>query len=227
MNALCEGRPPQWWDTGNDHNLQALALCARCPLAGTCKTAGEPVHGVILDGVAYNDKGDVARLCRCGQPISNLPPHTTRCRACRPVEIAAAVEQYPDGRPCDHCGLRFEWTSSHPGRRFCGALCRRTASRTGAAPGSAASGRHLHLASQAALDDTNVDQAVAGHIPASSLTQRERAAAVRILAGRGLNDREIGRVLRWGPTEKRAAWAIFSVRRSHHIPSGYHLANAA
>lgn len=89
--ALCSGRPPEWWDTGDPGNRLALALCRVCPVrTGTTCQAGEPdprPAGVIRAAIAYTDRRGVCPICdRCGYPVDDLPDSRRQregCRNCR------------------------------------------------------------------------------------------------------------------------------------------------
>ncbi|MEU7771251.1 hypothetical protein AB0C44_07985 [Micromonospora taraxaci] len=90
--GLCFTQPPEFWETGDDGNRLALALCRACPLrrGDTCG-AGLPdpkPTGVIRAGVAYNERGGVCPICvTCGYPVADLPhrrqPEGEGCRYCR------------------------------------------------------------------------------------------------------------------------------------------------
>ena len=94
MRALCVGQPPEFWDTGNDGNRLALALCRVCPARdGEDCTVGEPDRrpfGVTRGAVAYNERGGRCDLCACGYPMDELPDvrrHLTECRRCRTPQL--------------------------------------------------------------------------------------------------------------------------------------------
>lgn len=82
MTGLCVGRPPQWWETGDDNNRLALALCRRCPIRqGThceLKVETRPT-GMIVAGVAYSDRREPLQLCLCGYPKNGSRPLCVRC----------------------------------------------------------------------------------------------------------------------------------------------------
>ncbi|MFY1686453.1 helix-turn-helix domain-containing protein [Plantactinospora sp. WMMB782] len=88
----CHGKPADWWDTGDDGNRLALALCGVCPTrdGDTC-TAGIPdphPHGVIRAGIAYSDTGRRLPICRCGYPQDDyLGGQPTDCRRCRVPDV--------------------------------------------------------------------------------------------------------------------------------------------
>lgn len=70
--GACRGLPSDWWDTGDDGNRLALAICRACPerIGDVCR-AGMPdatPTGVVRAGVAYNDRGTALPLCECGYP---------------------------------------------------------------------------------------------------------------------------------------------------------------
>lgn len=72
--VLCHGRPPEWWDVGDEGNRLARALCRVCPARdGDQCDAGQPdPHpvGVIRAGIPYSDAGDRMPLCpACRGPL--------------------------------------------------------------------------------------------------------------------------------------------------------------
>ena len=91
MTALCIGRPPEWWETGDEGNRLALAICRNCPeRTGTQCTAGMPdPHpvGVIRAAVAYHERGWVCPVCDvCGYPVDDRVDARRPkpgCRNCR------------------------------------------------------------------------------------------------------------------------------------------------
>jgi hypothetical protein len=99
----CVTNPPQWWDTGNRRGNTALRLCGTCPWIDQCTpTNGDKPTGVIRAGVAYDDNGRPARLCKgCAAALNKATAHTTvhcdRCKRGRLVRhhtrIADLVEQ--------------------------------------------------------------------------------------------------------------------------------------
>lgn len=103
MTALCVGKPPEHWDTGDDGNRLALALCRVCPVrnGNTCD-AGEPdarPTGVIRAAVAYNQRGGVCPICDvCGYPVDDLPSPSRRqppgCRHCRVPKVQSWARHY-------------------------------------------------------------------------------------------------------------------------------------
>lgn len=92
MTALCVSRPPDWWETGDDGNRLALAICRVCPVREECAAGSLREAGVIRAGVAYTERGKVARICSCGYPDDKLPDPrrtTTLCRRCLPPPLRA------------------------------------------------------------------------------------------------------------------------------------------
>ena len=83
LDALCRTRPSDWWETGNDGNRLAIALCSVCPVRSSCQTGDEEPHGVIRAGVAYRDTGERCDVCPCGRPV---PTRRDRgeCYQCEP-----------------------------------------------------------------------------------------------------------------------------------------------
>lgn len=78
MSALCATRPAEWWDTGDDGNRLALALCRVCPNVVPCAAGDRKPRGVVRAGVVYGDAGELP-LCGCGYPF------LARCRRCDPA----------------------------------------------------------------------------------------------------------------------------------------------
>ncbi|WP_174527664.1 hypothetical protein, partial [Micromonospora maritima] len=83
----CRGKNPTWWDTGNEGNLQAFATCQTCPLPaiGECLPY-EGATGVIIAGVAYDDRGRALTRCPdCWFPMpitSEAPQGQCKRRSC-------------------------------------------------------------------------------------------------------------------------------------------------
>mgnify|MGYP001163052938 CR=1 FL=1 len=105
MRGLCFGKPPEQWDTGDDGNRLALALCRVCPLRqGDDCAAGEPDRrpfGVIRAGVAYNERGGRCEICACGYPIDELPDarrDIRECRRCRAPRLRSWDRTFYDRR---------------------------------------------------------------------------------------------------------------------------------
>ncbi|SCL12817.1 hypothetical protein [Micromonospora inyonensis] len=64
----CVTHDPQWWDTGNAGNPEAIKLCGTCPWQNQCTPAdGLDAAGTIRAGIPYDDYGKVAPGCTaCG-----------------------------------------------------------------------------------------------------------------------------------------------------------------
>lgn len=79
---LCEGRVPEYWETGDDGNRLALMLCNVCPArVDTDCNAGTPdptPTGVIRAGVPYDDDSRPLPVGDCGYPHQ----YDTPCRLC-------------------------------------------------------------------------------------------------------------------------------------------------
>lgn len=67
----CVTHDPQWWDTGNENNADAIAHCRTCPWQEQCAPAnGRDAAGTIRNGIPYDDYGRPAPTCTtCGGPI--------------------------------------------------------------------------------------------------------------------------------------------------------------
>ena len=81
---LCRTRNPEWWDTGNDGNRLALALCRLC---SGCPDNDPRPCGVIRGAVAYGDDRQPRTLCTCGYPAEawnkNGRDAVQLCRRCQ------------------------------------------------------------------------------------------------------------------------------------------------
>lgn len=82
--AACRDLPGDWWDTGDDGNRLALAIChQRCQVRELC---GQGNHtGVISGGVPYGDTGKPVPLCSCGHPVTQQRGGT-ECHRCNPPQ---------------------------------------------------------------------------------------------------------------------------------------------
>lgn len=85
--AACHGKDSTWWDTGNEGNLQAFAICAGCPLPALGRCRPYPgITGVIVAGVAYDDRSRALRRCPgCWFPMpisSEHPKGECKRRSC-------------------------------------------------------------------------------------------------------------------------------------------------
>lgn len=87
MRALCATRPADWWETGDGGNRLALALCRVCPAQPACAATASREAGVIRAGVAYTERGRVARICSCGYPDDKLPDPRRTTSLCRRCEV--------------------------------------------------------------------------------------------------------------------------------------------
>lgn len=88
MTALCHGRDPELWSTGDDGNRLALLICARC--TGCPDTDPNPA-GVIRQGVAYSDTGFALPVCGdCGYPVVGYNGGTPSCRRCADPQVWVA-----------------------------------------------------------------------------------------------------------------------------------------
>lgn len=92
---LCQGPPPEWWETGDDGNRLALMLCRVCPARdGADCNAGLPdprPHGVIRAGVPHSEAGNALRICDCGYPAAGQGLDGVRdgtCLRCAPPPLA-------------------------------------------------------------------------------------------------------------------------------------------
>jgi hypothetical protein len=94
VKALCETRPTDWWETGDEGNRLALLLCGVCPARVRCAETSTGEYGVVRAGVAYQDDGRVAAICDCGQPIDTYRGRTLSgcCGWCR-VPLVKAWRQ--------------------------------------------------------------------------------------------------------------------------------------
>lgn len=100
----CVGQPPEFWDTGDDGNRLALALCRVCPARrGEECQLGEPdprPTGVIRAGVAWNERGGRCPICdTCGYPVDDLPDprrERTGCRHCRAPKLRSWDRTFMD-----------------------------------------------------------------------------------------------------------------------------------
>ena len=83
MTALCAGRDPDWWTTGDPGNRLAVMICRRCT---SCPGDDPTPHGVIRQGVAYSDTGIALPACsNCGAPNAAYlggPAEFSRCDTC-------------------------------------------------------------------------------------------------------------------------------------------------
>lgn len=89
MRQLCLFKPSDWWETGDDGNRLALALCGRCPArAATCPGGDPRPYGVIRAGIAYSDTGSPLPVCGCGYPADDRrATEASRCRRCAPPRL--------------------------------------------------------------------------------------------------------------------------------------------
>ncbi len=95
--AVCGGRPPEWWETGDGGNRLALLLCGACT---GCPDNDRRPAGVIRNGAAYNDDGEKLANCACGYPTTisveqraknrrrRNPDYEPVCARCRPIPVA-------------------------------------------------------------------------------------------------------------------------------------------
>lgn len=111
--ALCRGRPPQWWETGDTGNRLAMTLCRHCPIRALCPQLDPEPVGVVHAGVAYDDDGNPCRICECGQPIVGRTGDPALCSTCAPVVMGA----------CEDCGRLFHRGERNQRQRYCTAKC--------------------------------------------------------------------------------------------------------
>ena len=75
--AACTGRDPRMWDTGNEGNEMAKALCSWCTVQAECTTANPEPVGIVVTGVAYDDYGKPAgpktKTLHVARPPRRLP----------------------------------------------------------------------------------------------------------------------------------------------------------
>lgn len=89
MTALCAGRPPQWWSTGDEGNTLAVQICRRCT---GCPDDDPRPHGVIRQGVGYSDSGRALPPCSaCGAPNTAYTGGDPTLKVC----ARCAVPQVP------------------------------------------------------------------------------------------------------------------------------------
>lgn len=89
LHGHCSCLPMDWWDTGDDGNRLALALCGVCPVLEQCARTRRREWGVIRAGIAYGEDGKPLGLCRCGYPNRHRIawrtglPSNPRCHRCK------------------------------------------------------------------------------------------------------------------------------------------------
>lgn len=104
---VCATRPGEWWETGNDGNRLAIALCRRCPLSDRCPALDGQgrAFGMVAAGQAWSDYGHPLTVCSCGQPVMYASPRGTKRRLCDACAgKGRTVPAEPDPRWRQPCG---------------------------------------------------------------------------------------------------------------------------
>ncbi|MFG3710789.1 hypothetical protein [Micromonospora sp. NPDC047730] len=112
----CAGKDAARWNTGHEGNLFAYAVCAACrlPQIGDC-APDESTRGVILAGVAYDDRGRALSRCpHCDFPMpisAEAPQGACKRRLCPSnQQVEGVYAEINEHRPAAYRQQITEWT---------------------------------------------------------------------------------------------------------------------